>query len=159
MKTIVFPGTFDPLTLGHVDLINRALCLSEQVIIAVGKASGKNPIIPLEQRIELIRTVFNNNNNIVVKELKGLLVDFARANQASAIVRGVRNTTDFDYELQLAGMNRQLADDIETIFLTPAAKYSALSSTLVREVIAGGGDVSLFVPSPFADYINHAKRH
>lgn len=153
MNSVIFPGTFDPLTLGHVNLVHRCLNFSSKVIVAVGQASSKDPMIPLTDRLTLIQEVFSPRDNIVVQPLDGLLVDFARTHQAQAIIRGLRNSIDFDYEFQLAGMNCQLAPDIETIFLMSDVQYTAISSTLIRDVIENKADASQFIPAAFLNYL------
>ncbi len=145
MKRVIYPGTFDPPTNAHIHLVERALKLFNQVIIAVGVHPQKTTLFSVAERLRMLEAVFQNDSCVVVKEMKGLLVDFARQEQVTVILRGVRTLSDFDYEMQLAGMNRQLAAEIETVFLTPIEKYSALSSTLVRELIVLKGDPSFFV--------------
>ena len=144
-KIAVFPGTFDPITLGHQDLINRASQIFTKVIVAVASNANKNPLFSLEKRVSMIKKAFNGLSNIEVVGFNNLLVDFLSDNNASIIIRGVRVVTDFEYELQLANMNRSLAPDIETVFLTPSEQYSCISSTLVKEAANLGGDVSSFV--------------
>ena len=146
MDTIaVYPGTFDPITNGHSDLILRASRLFDKVIVAVAKHTRKTVAFDLEQRIALANTVLGSNAKIVVMPFEGLLVDFCQAQQAQVVLRGLRAVADFEYEFQLAGMNRRLAPDIETLFLTPAEHYTFISSTLVREVAALKGDISTLV--------------
>ncbi len=141
----VYPGTFDPITNGHSDLIQRASQLFSKIIIAVTKHTRKNVAFELEQRIELARTVLEPYPNIQVMPFDGLLVDFCQTQQAQVVLRGLRAVSDFEYEFQLAGMNRRLAPNIETLFLTPAEHYTFISSTLVREVAALNGDISTLV--------------
>ena len=146
MDTIaVYPGTFDPITNGHSDLILRASHLFSKVIVAVTKHTRKNVAFELTQRIELARTVLDQHTNVEVKPFEGLLVDFCREQQALVVLRGLRAVSDFEYEFQLAGMNRRLAPKIETLFLTPTEQYTFISSTLVREVAALSGDISTLV--------------
>ncbi len=145
MSTAVYPGTFDPITNGHVDLIQRAVRLFDRVIVAVAANPGKAPAFPLEQRVALARDVVDGLPNVEVLSFDTLLVDFLHQCGASVILRGLRAVSDFEYEFQLASMNRQLAPDIETVFLTPAEQYAFVSSSLVREIAALGGDVSPFV--------------
>lgn len=146
MKQIaIFPGTFDPITVGHQDLIHRAAYLFDEVIVAVAENVGKSPLFSLEQRIEMTRKAISASKNVIVKGFDTLLINFAREHQAKVIVRGVRIATDFEYELQLSNMNRSMDANIETIFLTPAEKYSYISSTLVKEIAKLKGDVSSFV--------------
>ena len=146
MTTIaIYPGTFDPITNGHVDLILRAAKLFSKVIIAVAANPSKQPTFDLEQRVEMVRNQCKQLNNVDVIGFTGLLVDVAKEHQASVLVRGLRAVSDFEYEFQLANMNRRLAPDLESVFLTPAEENSFLSSTLVKEVAAHGGDVQQFV--------------
>ena len=141
----IYPGTFDPITHGHTDLIQRASRLFDRVIVAVAAKPGKSPLFNLDERLALAKTVLAGQDNVEVCGFEGLLVEFARQKGARAILRGLRAVSDFDYEFQLAGMNRKLASDIETLFLTPAEQYANISSSLVREIAALGGDVSPFV--------------
>ena len=141
----VFPGTFDPITLGHQDLIRRSAGLFASVVVAVAAAHHKKTLFTLEERLETVRELFASFANVRVEPFSGLVRDFAVAQSASVMVRGVRSVTDFDYEAQLAGMNRALAPDVDTIFLTPDARYQFISSTLVREIATLKGDVRQFV--------------
>ena len=143
--TAVFPGTFDPITLGHQDLIRRSALLFPKVIVAVAAAHHKKTMFSLEERLETVREVFADNSAIGVEPFTGLVRDFAVARGAQVMVRGVRSVTDFDYETQLAGMNRALAPDVDTVFLTPDSRYLYISSTLVREISTLKGDVRPFV--------------
>ncbi len=142
---VLYPGTFDPITHGHTDIVRRASNLASRVIVAVGSSGSKSPYFSLQQRVEMARHVLRELDNVEVCELEGLTVEFARKKGANTILRGLRVVSDFDYEFQLAGMNRKLAPDIETFFLTPDEKYAYLSSTLVREIARLGGDMSPFV--------------
>ena len=141
----VYPGTFDPITLGHQDLIRRASALFGTVIVAVATAHHKKTLLSLEERLETVREVVRPYANVQVQGFTGLVRDFAVAHGAKAMLRGVRSVTDFDYENQLAGMNRALAADVETVFLTPDARFAYISSTLVREIATLKGDVAQFV--------------
>lgn len=141
----VFPGTFDPITLGHQDLICRSAGLFSTVIVAVAAAHHKKTLFTLDERLETVRAVFEPLGNVRVEPFSGLVRDFAVAHGACAMVRGVRSVTDFDYEAQLAGMNRALAPDVDTLFLTPDSRYQFISSTLVREIATLKGDVRQFV--------------
>jgi pantetheine-phosphate adenylyltransferase len=145
MKTAVYPGTFDPITNGHSDIIARASVLFDRVVVAVAGNPGKRPVFGLEERVTLARRVLADLENVEVIEFDTLLVDFAREIGANVILRGLRAVSDFEYEFQLAGMNRRLAPDLETMFLTPAEQYTYISSSLVREISALGGDVQDFV--------------
>ncbi len=141
----VYPGTFDPLTNGHTDLVTRAARLFDEVVVAVARDTAKRPVCDIDQRVELARRVLAEMPNVRVEPFSGLLVEFCRSIGANLVIRGLRAVSDFEYEFQLAGMNRRLAPEIETIFLTPAEQYAFISSTLVREIVALGGDVSEFV--------------
>jgi len=141
----VYPGTFDPITHGHTDLVTRAARVFEHVIVAIAESPHKTPFISLEKRIELAESQIGHLGNISIVGFSNLLVDFAQENNATVIVRGLRAVSDFEYEFQLASMNRNLCEQVETMFLTPAEKYGFISSTLVREVARLGGDVSRFV--------------
>jgi pantetheine-phosphate adenylyltransferase len=141
----IFPGTFDPITLGHQDLIHRAARMFGTVIVAVAVAHHKKTMFTLDERLDTVRGVFKPLANVQVESFTGLVRDFAVAHGASVMVRGVRSVTDFDYEAQLAGMNRALAPDVDTIFLTPDSRYQYISSTLVREIATLKGDVAQFV--------------
>lgn len=145
-KTAVYPGTFDPITYGHVDLVERAARIFERVIVAVAASKNKTPFFSLPERVELAQLIFKKLTNVEVLDFDILLIDFMRAQKAGVILRGVRMVSDFDYEFQLAGMNRQLAPDIESLFLMPAQTYSCISSSFVREIASLGGDVTSFVP-------------
>lgn len=144
--TAIYPGTFDPITNGHLDLICRASKLYDRVIVAAATSLGKKPLFNLEQRVELIQVVVSEFKNVEVIGFDNLLVDCARQHQASVIIRGLRAVSDFEYEFQLAGMNRRLSPDIETVFLTPAEQYEFISSSMIREIAQLKGDVSSFVP-------------
>ena len=143
--TAIYPGTFDPITNGHSDLVSRASRMFDRVLVAVAHNRFKQPFLSLEERVALAREVLEELANVEVCVLDGLLVDFARKRGARAILRGLRAVSDFEYELQLAGLNRKLAPDLETLFLTPAEPYAYVSSSLVREIASLGGDVGDFV--------------
>jgi pantetheine-phosphate adenylyltransferase len=146
MKTAIYPGTFDPITNGHLDLLERGLKLFDKVIITVARNSAKNPLFSEEERIAFLRATTKNFRRVEVDSFQGLLVNYVRKRKAVAIIRGLRAMTDFEYELQLALMNRKLNENVETIFLMPNEKYTYLSSNIVREIARLGGDVSQFVP-------------
>ncbi|MBT8085658.1 MAG: pantetheine-phosphate adenylyltransferase [Woeseia sp.] len=142
----MYPGTFDPITLGHVDLTRRACRLFDRVVVAIAANPGKEPMFTLEERVALAEGALKDIGNIEITGYDGLTVDFARENDLQVIVRGLRAISDFEYEFQLANMNRHLTDEVETAFLTPTEKYTYISSSLVREVATLGGDISEFVP-------------
>lgn len=142
---VIYAGTFDPITLGHDDLVRRAASLFDEVILAVADSSSKRPLFTPDERVDLARESLARFPNVRVLRFSGLLIDFARNQGANVILRGLRAVSDFDYEFQLAGMNRKLDPAIETIFLTPAEQYLFISATLVREIAVLGGDVSRFV--------------
>lgn len=144
-RTVVYPGTFDPITLGHMDLIERGLRQFDKVIVAVAASPKKKPLFSLEQRVALVREVTRGMGNVEVDGFRNLLVDFARTKGAFTILRGLRVVSDFEYEFQLANMNRVLAPDVESLFLTPSEQYSYISSTFVREIALLHGDVSKMV--------------
>jgi pantetheine-phosphate adenylyltransferase len=145
MDIVVYPGTFDPITNGHADLVERAARLFPKVIMAVAVNPGKRGAFPVEARVSLAREVLAHIPNVEVCSFDNLLVDFMRQSKARVILRGLRAVSDFEYEFQLASMNRRLAPEIETVFLTPAEQYAFISSSLVREIAALGGDVTAFV--------------
>lgn len=145
MRSVVYPGTFDPVTNGHTDLILRAARLFDQVIVAVAEDTHKQPLFSTAERIALVRDSLETDPRIEILAFRGLLVTFMRERGLQVILRGLRAVSDFEYEFQLAGMNRQMAPDIETVFLTPAEKYAYISSSLVREIARLRGDVSPFV--------------
>ena len=146
-RVAVYPGTFDPITHGHTDLVTRAARVFERVIVAIAESPHKTPFFTLSERIDLARTQLGHLGNIEIVGFSNLLVDFVQENGGSVIVRGLRAVSDFEYEFQLASMNRNLCEDVETMFLTPDEKYGFISSTLVREVARLNGDVSQFVGS------------
>ncbi|NOZ54373.1 MAG: pantetheine-phosphate adenylyltransferase [Gammaproteobacteria bacterium] len=143
--TAVYPGTFDPITKGHTDLVQRASQLFDNIIVAVAASPSKTPVFTLEERLAMASKVLINCDNVQILPLTGLLVEFTKQHHAQVIIRGLRAVSDFEYEFQLAGMNRKLAPEVETLFLTPAEKYAYISSSLIREIAALGGDVSAFV--------------
>ncbi len=141
----IYPGTFDPLTLGHSDVVRRASALFDQVIVGVAAAHHKKTLFTLDERMGLVREVLHDLSNVSVESFTGLLRDFAVERGAKVVIRGLRAVTDFDYEFQLAGMNRTLMPEVETVFLTPGLNYQFISSTLVREIAALGGEAEKFV--------------
>ncbi|MCA6062424.1 pantetheine-phosphate adenylyltransferase [Thalassolituus marinus] len=145
MNIVVYPGTFDPITNGHTDLVERAARMFDHIIVAVASNPKKKPMLELESRVDLANKVLGHLANVEVVGFDNLLADFVREKNANVILRGLRAVSDFEYEFQLANMNRVLAPNVESMFLTPAEKYSYISSTLVREIASLGGDVSNFV--------------
>lgn len=143
---VVYPGTFDPITNGHRDLVLRSVKLFDEVVIAVALGHHKKPMFSFEERVELVETVFADLPQVSVVGFEGLLVDFMREQQATAVLRGLRAMSDFEYEFQLANMNRELDDNFEAVFLTPAPEFSFISSTMIREIAKLNGDVDKFVP-------------
>jgi pantetheine-phosphate adenylyltransferase len=141
----MYPGTFDPITLGHEDLVRRASRLFDKVVVAIAANPGKEPMFTLDERVALAKYVLKDFNGVEVTGYEGLTVNFAKENGLRVIVRGLRAISDFEYEFQLANMNRHLTDEVETAFLTPTETYTYISSSLVREIAALGGDVSEFV--------------
>lgn len=148
MKTAIYPGSFDPVTNGHIDIIERASKLFEQIIVAVIRNPEKKPRYPLEQRVEMLRQSVKQLKNVALESFDGLLVDYARKKKAKVIVRGLRAVSDFDYEFQMALTNRKMAPEIETIFFMTDYKYSYLSSSFVKQIAHLGGDVKELVPAP-----------
>lgn len=145
--TTIYPGTFDPITNGHIDVVRRASKLFERVIVGVAINPGKAPTFSLEQRVALAQESLQDIKEVEVCGFKGLLVDFAKEKNAKVILRGLRAVSDFEHEFQLASMNRRMEPEVETLFLTPAEQYTFISSSLVREIAILGGDVSEFVPA------------
>jgi pantetheine-phosphate adenylyltransferase len=143
---VVYPGTFDPITFGHIDLVDRASRIFDHVIVAIATNANKKPFFTIEERIDLAKQVLTKHKNVEVLGFKTLLMDFMREQQANIILRGLRAVSDFDYEFQLAGMNRQLDPTVESMFLMPAESYTYISSSFVREIAQLKGDVSKFVP-------------
>ncbi len=157
--TVIFPGTFDPITLGHQDLVARAVNLFDHVVVAVADNINKKTVFSQEQRVNMCKEIFKDNENITVCGFKGLLVDFVKQNKCNTVIRGLRVISDFEYEFQLANMNRRLKEDFETVFLTPSEQYSFISSSMVREIGALGGDVSTFVAPVVADAMGKLKKN
>jgi pantetheine-phosphate adenylyltransferase len=145
-QTAIYPGTFDPITLGHEDLVRRASRLFDQVILAVADSRAKKPFFALDERVEMANRVLGDLKNVKVMGFSGLLMNFVQAQGARVVVRGLRAVSDFEYEFQLAGMNRGMYPDVETIFLTPGEQFMFISATIVREISTLGGDTSKFVP-------------
>lgn len=146
MRTALYPGTFDPVTLGHVDLVERGLRLFDRLIVGVADSTSKGPSFPVEERTRMCRAATTHLGNVEVVPFKSLTIQFAREHGACAIIRGLRAVSDFDYEFQLAWMNRKLDSSIETVFLCPNENYSYVNSSLVKEIARLGGDITEFVP-------------
>ncbi|OAN17000.1 phosphopantetheine adenylyltransferase [Photobacterium jeanii] len=147
-NTVIYPGTFDPITNGHLDLIERAAAMFDHVIVGIAASPSKKPLFDLQERVALAEHITRHLSNVTIVGFSGLLVDFAKEYQANVLVRGLRAVSDFEYEFQLANMNRRLMPELETVFLTPAEENSFISSTIVKEVALHNGDVSQFV-DPF----------
>ena len=154
MQRAVYPGTFDPMTMGHVDLVKRASKLFDSVIIAIASSESKKPMFTLEERIEIGNKIFADDPKVEVVGFSGLLVNFAKENNANILIRGLRVVADFEYEFQLANMNRAMSPDIESVFLTPKEEYSYISSSLVKEIATMGGDVDRFVDPVTLEALN-----
>lgn len=152
---VVYPGTFDPITRGHEDIVRRASMLFDQVIVGVAQSAGKSPIFGMEERVELARKVLAPFPNVTVIGFDGLLMNFLRAQNARLILRGLRAVSDFEYEFQMAGMNRKLYPEVETVFLTPADEYMFISATMVREIARLGGDIDKFVQPQVTRRLQH----
>lgn len=154
----IYPGTFDPITNGHIDLVERAACLFDQVIVAVAVNTSKATTFSADERVQMASDILAGQANVKVFHFDSLLVDFAASQGAQVILRGLRAVSDFEYEFQLAGMNRRLAPGIETLFLTPAEQYTYISSSLIKEIAALGGDVSEFVHDKVKAALNRRMR-
>ncbi len=148
MRIAICPGSFDPITKGHLDVIQRAAKLFDRVVVAVARSEKKSPLFNLEERLELVRRSVAHLGNVEADAFTGLLVEYARERGAHAVVRGLRAVSDFEFEFQLALMNRKLSEEVETIFMMPRESYTFLSSRLVKEIATLGGDVAEFVPQP-----------
>ncbi len=158
-RNAMYPGTFDPITNGHHDLIRRAASIFDRVYVAIAANPNKAPMFPLEARVDLARRVLDDLSNVEVVGYSGLTVEFARQNNVSVVMRGLRAVSDFEFEFQLANMSRHLAREIETVFLTPQEQFTFISSTLVREIAVLGGDVGEFVhPIVEAELKKHSRR-
>ncbi|HEY1057352.1 MAG TPA: pantetheine-phosphate adenylyltransferase [Limnobacter sp.] len=154
MRIAVYPGTFDPLTRGHEDLVRRGAKIFDKLVVGVADSPNKRPFFSMDERVRIAGEVLSHYPNVEVKGFRGLLKDFVRANEASVIIRGLRAVSDFEYEFQMAGMNRYLLPDVETMFLTPSDQYQFISGTIVREIASLGGDVSKFVFPSVEQWLN-----
>ena len=154
MKIAVFPGSFDPITDGHIDLVRRFAPLFDEIIVAVGVNTSKKGLFSLEQRLSWLEKVFEDDHNIEVGSFEGLTVNYCKEKKAQYLVRGLRNASDFDYEKTISQLNNIIGDNVETLFFISKPEYSHISSTIVREIIKGKGDISTFVPEFIADDIN-----
>jgi pantetheine-phosphate adenylyltransferase len=159
MRLAIYPGSFDPITNGHLDVIARAATLFDEVIVSVAINEAKQSLFTTEERVEMIRTVTGRFENVRVVAFNGLLVEFARQQGAVAVVRGLRAISDFEFEFQMALMNRKLEPNVETVFLTPREEYTYLSSRIVKEIARLGGPVDAFVPGPVAEWLRKKLSH
>ena len=153
MLRAIYPGSFDPVTLGHLDIIKRSASMVDELIVGVLNNKAKSPLFSVEERVKMLDEVTKELTNVKVIPFAGLLVDFARQTESKMIIRGLRAITDFEYELQMSQMNRKLEENVETVFLTTNLEYSYLSSSMVKEVAAFGGDISQLVPALVADEV------
>lgn len=153
MKRAIYPGSFDPVTLGHMDIISRAARVVDELIVAVLINSAKKPLFSVEERVSMLKEITKDIPGVIVKSFDGLLVDYARSEEAAFIVRGLRAVTDFEYELQIAQSNHIVNPKIDTLFLTTSLEYAYLSSTIVKEIASYGGDISHFVPEQLTERI------
>lgn len=159
MNKAIYPGTFDPVTNGHIDIIKRASGIFDEVVVAVARHSSKNPLFTLPERLALVEKSAQGITNVKVKSFDGLVVKFVRAQKARVIIRGLRMISDFEYELQMALTNRSLAQDVETIFLMPHQDYSFISSRLIKEAMALGADLHKFLPRPVVSALKGALKN
>jgi pantetheine-phosphate adenylyltransferase len=157
--TAIYPGTFDPITKGHVDLVERAVKMFGRVVVAVAENQNKAPLFSLDERVDLARASLKGMDTVEVLGFDTLLVEFARATESQVILRGLRAVSDFEFEFQLAGMNRHLGPEIETVFMTPSERYAFISSSLIREISRLGGDVSEFVPDAVQVALSQKRIH
>ncbi len=157
MKTAIYPGTFDPITLGHVDVVQRGLKLFDNIIIAVADSPKKSPMFDVQQRLDMVNATFVGESRIQALSFDGLLVNLAQTHQACAILRGLRAASDFEYEFQLAAMNRKLDADIESVFVMAREEYTFVSSSFIREISSMGGDVNALVPEAVRQHLPQGK--
>lgn len=158
ISRVIYPGTFDPITNGHLDIVERAANMFDEVIIAVAASPSKNTMFTLDERVAFTQAVTQHLDNVTSKGFAGLMVDFARAEQANVLIRGLRTTVDFEYEFGLTNMYRRLMPGLESVFLTPAEEHAFISSTIVREVAIHGGNVDQFVPPVVANALHNKKQ-
>ncbi|EGZ6889562.1 Phosphopantetheine adenylyltransferase [Vibrio cholerae] len=158
ISRVIYPGTFDPITNGHLDIVERASNMFDEVIIAVAASPSKNTMFTLDERVAFTQAVTQHLDNVTSKGFAGLMVDFARAEQANVLIRGLRTTVDFEYEFGLTNMYRRLMPGLESVFLTPAEEHAFISSTIVREVAIHGGNVDQFVPPVVANALHNKKQ-
>ncbi len=156
-RIALFPGTFDPVTLGHTDIIDRALPLFDKLVIGIGVNSGKVPMFSVEQRVEWLREIYKDQPTVEVTSYEGLTVNFCKQIGANFILRGIRYVADFEYEKAIADINRKMDHEVETIFLTCSPEFSTIASTLVRDVIRNGGDAAQFLPEAVASSLQYSK--
>lgn len=159
MRTVVYPGTFDPITNGHLDVIVRALTLFDGVIVAVAQNPSKTPLFSVEERLAMIRASTDGLGAVTVDQFSGLVVDYAQAQDACAVIRGLRAISDFEFEFQMALMNRHMKPDIATVFLMPHDRYTHLNATIIREIAGFGGDVADFVPPVVLEALQKKYSH
>jgi len=157
--TAIYPGTFDPMTLGHIDVARRASHMFDDVIVAVAASTNKGPFFSLEERVDMATQILSDLDNVTVQSFGGLLMDYAREADSRVIVRGLRAISDFEYEVQIAGVNRHLAPEVETVFIAAAQEYTFLSSSIVREIARMNGDVSGFVHPVVIKAFDNRQRH
>ena len=153
MLRAIYPGTFDPVTFGHIDIIRRSAAITDELIVGVLQNKAKTPLFSVEERVKMLDEVTKEIKNVKIVPFEGLLIDFAKEMEAKVIVRGLRAVTDFEYELQIAQTNHKLNSEIETLFMTTSLDYSYLSSSIVREIAAFGGDISQFVPEEVMEQV------
>lgn len=158
MKIAIYPGSFDPVTKGHLDILKNAAGIFDKVIIAVAHNGEKKGFLSVEERVDLIRASIENLDNVEVDAFDGLTIEYAKRIGATVLIRGLRAVSDFEYEMQLSQTNSALCDDVKTVFLTTKPKYNFISSSTIKEILANGGDISKFVPEPVYNYLNNREK-